>query len=165
SGNEPGVDQAGAMAMRRGGMAGIMGKAKGGGDMGGMAKGKGGGGGGGRGGPRPKKQLATLVDKLDVLTSKPLAIELSPEKKTKVGELLKGLDQKADLTDEEAKEKLDSLLDQVKDQKSTLEAAGYRWPGEGGGGGRGGTPPANPFKEEANSQHLKALQERLAKGK
>ena len=137
-----------------------------GGDGGGMAgRGKGGGGGGGRGGPSPKTQLATLVDKLDVLTSKPLAIELSPEKKTKVGELLKGLDQKAELTDEEAKEKLDSLLDQVKDQKSTLEAAGYRWPGEGGGGGRGAAPPANPFKEEANSQHLKALQERLAKGK
>src|SRR5205085_11583879 len=73
SGNEPaGVDQAGAMAMRRGGPGGagamnaMMNRGKGG-DGGGMAgRGKGGGGGGGRGGPSPKTQLATLVDKLDV---------------------------------------------------------------------------------------------------
>ena len=115
--------------------------------------------------PRPAPQLGGKHRRFPDDHEATRRIELSPEKKTKVGELLKGLDQKAELTDEEAKEKLDSLLDQVKDQKSTLEAAGYRWPGEGGGGGRGAAPPANPFKEEANSQHLKVLQERLAKGK
>jgi hypothetical protein len=147
-------------------MKGMGGRGKGGGGMGGMmsGKGKGGGGMGGGRGPSPKTQLATLVDKLDVLTSKPLAIELTPDKKVKVAELLKGLDDKAELSDEDAKQKLDALLAEVQDQKRTLEAAGFRWPGEGGGGRAGATPP-NPFMDEANSQHLKALQERLAKGK
>jgi hypothetical protein len=130
-----------------------------------MMKGMGGRGKGGGGrGPSPKTQLATLVDKLDVLTSKPLAIELTPDKKVKVAELLKGLGNKAELSDEDAKQKLDALLAEVQDQKKTLEAAGFRWPGEGGGGRAGAAPP-NPFMDEANSQHLKALQERLAKEK
>ena len=71
-------------------------------------------------------------------------------------------DQKADLTEEEAKAKLDALAAELKDYKSTLEAAGYRWPGDAAP-----QPPAstgNPFKEQAG-QHLKALQERLAKAK
>jgi hypothetical protein len=144
----------GMMKMSMGGMKG--GGMKGAG-MGGMMMG------GGRG-PNSKSQLAALVDKLDVLTNKPLAIELTPEKKAKVAELLQGLDQKEELSEEDAQKKLDELTDQLKEHKSTLEAAGYRWPGEGGGGRGGGNAP-NPFKEEANSQHLKALQERLAKGK
>src|SRR5438876_1310244 len=45
------------------------------GAMGGMGKDR--GMGGGRG-PSPKTQLATLVDKLDVLTGKPLTIDLTP---------------------------------------------------------------------------------------
>jgi len=146
-------------------MKGMGGRGKGGGGMAGMmsGKGKGGGGMGGGRGPSPKTQLATLIDKLDVLTSKPLAIELTPDKKVKVAELLKGLDDKAELSDEDAKQKLDALLAEVQDQKRTLEAAGFRWPGEGGG--RAGAAPPNPFMDEANSQHLKALQERLAKEK
>jgi catechol 2,3-dioxygenase-like lactoylglutathione lyase family enzyme len=122
-------------------MKGMGGRGKGGGGMGGMMSGKGKGGGGGGRGPSPKTQLATLVDKLDVLTSKPLAIELTPDKKVKVAELLKGLDNKAELSDEDAKQKLDALLAEVQDQKRTLEAAGFRWPGEGGGGRAGAAPP------------------------
>ena len=54
----------------------------------------------------------------------------------------------------------------VKEEKQPMlrppRVRGYRWPGD--------TPPrppanaGNPFKEEAG-QHLKALQERLTKGK
>src|SRR5438105_7174750 len=77
--------------------------------QGGMAPmggfGKAGGRSPGGGGPSPKTQLATLVDKLDVLTGKPLAIELTPERRAKVAELLKGLDDKTELTDEDAKQK------------------------------------------------------------
>jgi hypothetical protein len=157
-----GAADAGMAAMKMG-MPGRGGRGGGGmgGGRGGMGGMTGGRGGGGRG-PTSKTQLVTLVDKLDVLTNKPLAIDMPPEKKAKVAELLRGLDQKTDLTEEEAKAKLDALGEQLKDYKATLEAAGYRWPGD--------TPPrppgnaGNPFKEEAG-QHLKALQERLTKGK
>jgi hypothetical protein len=127
--------------------------------------GRGGRGGRGGGGPSPKTQLTSLVDKLDVLTSKPLAVEMKGDKKTKVLEQLRGLGEKDELSDDEAKQKLDALLKVLEPDRATLEAAGYRWPGAGapGGGGRGAAPP-NPFKQEDNGKHLKDLQERLEKG-
>jgi hypothetical protein len=152
-----GEGMAAAMKANMGGRGG-----RGGGGMGGRGMGMGGGGRGGGRGPTSRTQLVTLVDKLDVLTSKPLVIDMPPEKKAKVAELLRGLEQKADLTEEEAKAKLDALAAELKDYKSTLEAAGYRWPGDAPP-----QPPAsagNPFKEQAG-QHLKALQERLVKAK
>jgi hypothetical protein len=132
---------------------------------------RGGGGGGGRGAPSPKAQLATLVSKLDVLTEKPLTVNLSAEQQKQVREQLTGLADADELSDDAAKEKLDKLLDVLKDQKDTFEAAGYRWPGAGnaggppgGGGPGGGQQPANPFKGEENSKHLKQLTGRLGKG-
>jgi hypothetical protein len=135
----------------------------------------GGRGGRGRGGPgaapapSPKAQLATLVGKLDMLTSKPLAVDLDAAKKKQVLEQLRGLGEKDELKDEEAKAKLDALLKVLDGDRDTLEAVGYRWPGAaapGGGRGRGGAAqaPPNPFKEGDNGKHLKALQERLEKG-
>ncbi len=118
---------------------------------------------GGSRGPNSKAQLASLVAKLDVLTHKPLEVKLNAEQKKKMREQLQKLDEKEDLSEAEAKAKLDALLDLLKDQRPTLEAAGYRWPGQGGGG-RGGRPPAappNPFKDAQNSKHLKALQSQL----
>jgi hypothetical protein len=137
-----------------------------------------GAGGGGRGGPNSRTQLANLVDKLDTLTAKPLEIRLTDSQRKEVKETLKGLDGE-ELSEEEAKEKLDKLQDVLKEQKSTLEAAGYRFPGEGGGGGgrgpgggqgaagsgrAGPPPPTNPFKADQNAKHLKSLTERLDKG-
>ena len=127
--------------------------------MGGMPRMPGGQGMFGR--PNPKNQLALLVVKLDQLVEKPLTLHLSPEQCTKLQDQLKGLDEKKDLTNKEAQKRLNALLKIVKEQKATLEAAGYRWPGEG----PGGQPPApapNPFKEKANGKHLQDLQERLA---
>src|SRR5207244_10103 len=92
----------------------------------------GGGGGGGGRGPSPKAQLAGLVAKLDVLTNKPLHITLSDEEKQKVREQLQGLAEKEALTDEEAKEKFDTLLKVVEKYRATLEDAGYRFPAQGG---------------------------------
>jgi hypothetical protein len=116
-------------------------------------------------------QLATLVDKLDVLTRKPLAVGLEGDKKKQVLEQLRDLGEKDELTDPEAKAKLDALLKVLEPDRATLEAAGYVWPGDGAGGrggrggrGRGGEPPPNPFKLEDNREHLKALQQRLEKG-
>ncbi len=164
----------GAMAGGGGGGGGPMmmrmGMPGGGGPGGGGRGGRGGRGGGG-GGPSPKVQLATLVDKLDVLTRKPLAVDLEGDKKKQVLEQLRDLGEKDELTDADAKAKLDALLKVLEPDRATLEAAGYNWPGGGGGGrggrggrGRGGEPPPNPFKLEENREHLKSLQQRLEKG-
>ncbi len=119
------------------------------------------GGGGGMGGMRPnsKNDLANLVTKLDVLTRKPLAVTLTDEQKQKVREHLAGLDKEDKLSEDEAKKRLDALLEIVKDQRDTLKSAGFRWPGEGGGrGGFGGqNDDRNPFKEGDNNEHLKSL--------
>ncbi len=88
----------------------------GGGKMGGMAT-------------NSKRQLATLVVKLDQLTEKPLAISLSNDQKKKVLEQLTGLEGLKELPEEDAKKRLEAILDVVKTQKDVLEAAGYRWPG------------------------------------
>ncbi len=121
--------------------------------------------GGGRG-PSAKTQLAGLVTKLDVLTQKPLQITLSDEQKEKVRAALEGLAGKEELSEDEAKEKLDALLAVVEKDRDTLEAAGYRWPGGGGGGGGGGfggQPPPNPFTDQKNGEHLKELEKRVGK--
>jgi len=133
----------------------------------GMMGGGMGGGMGGRRGPSAKAQLAGLVTKLDQLTQKPLSISLNDEKRAKLREQLQGLDKMEELSDDDAKKRMDAILEIVKDDRPTLEAAGYRWPGQGGGGrGMGAPNPApNPFTTEANGKHLKSLQEQVAKGK
>jgi hypothetical protein len=124
--------------------------------------GRAGGGGRGGGGPSSKAQLAALVTKLDQLTGKPLSVSLNEEQQAKLREELKGLDEKDDLSDDEAKKHLDSILEIVKGDKDTLEAAGYRWPGQrDGGGSRAPAEVPNPFKEEDAGKHLKALREQL----
>lgn len=123
-----------------------------------------GGMGGGRG-PSAKNQLASLVSKLDQLSVKPIKLELSDEQKKKIDEQIQGLDQAAKLEDTDAKKRLDALLEVVKDQRPVLEEAGYRWPGQGGGFRPPANPPPNPFKEDPNRQHLKSLEDQLAKGK
>ncbi|HTH47491.1 MAG TPA: hypothetical protein VMB21_08275 [Candidatus Limnocylindria bacterium] len=144
------------------------GKAGGGKAGGGKAGGKVGPGGGGGGDPNPKFLLTQLIGKVDTLTAKPLTIQLTPEQKKKVQEQITGLDAKVKLSSDEAKAKLDALLDSLKDHKAMLVAAGFFWPGEpGGGGGRGGGPGGkvdpddNPFKSTANGQHVKALEATL----
>jgi hypothetical protein len=147
-GNDPQavIGGGGGMMGKGGGGGGMMGKGGGGGGMmgkggggmgGGMAKGGGGmaKGGGGGFGPSPKTQLAQLVAKLDVLTEKPLSIDLTDDQRAKVREQIKGLASAEELSDDEATKRMNAMLEVLKDQKATLEAAGYRWPGEGGGAG------------------------------
>ncbi len=128
--------------------------------MGGMPKGM--GGGGGRG-PNPKTQLVSLITKLNQLTEKPLSISLSEDRKKKVAEQIKNLEGLETLTDDEAKKRLEALLDVVKEDRASMEAAGYNWPGsgQGGFGGKSKDEP-NPFKTERNNKNLKALQERVS---
>ncbi len=145
------------------GMGGMRGM-PGGGMMGGR-----GGGPGGFGGFRPssKAQLASLVGKLELLTSKPLTLELNAEQRQQVRKQLEGLADKEELSDEEAKKRLDALLEVLEDHKDTLTAVGFRWPGERGGGGGFGRPgqaPANPFTAKAARKDLEALDRRLGGG-
>jgi len=156
----------------------VMGKGNMGGKKGGPpdgAKGMGGlgapgantrGGAGKKGGgfaPSSKAQLAMLVAKLDVLTAKPLTLDLTDDQRAKVREELKGLVGEDDLSDDDAKERLDKLLEILQPQRPTLEAAGFRWPGTGFP--TQGNTADNPFKEGADAQHLKDLEKRLEKSK
>jgi hypothetical protein len=139
----------------------------GGGPRGGFPPG--GGGGGGRG-SRSKQQLASLVRKLDVLTARPLVINLNSDEKKKVLEQLRGLGKQEELKDDEASARLDALLSALEPHLATLKAAGYQRPGDGPGG-RGGfgggfgggrqQPSPNPFKQGENEEALKALEKRL----
>jgi hypothetical protein len=131
--------------------------------MPGKGGGKGGfaGKGGGGKGPSARAQLASLVTKLDQLTGKGLQLSLNDKERVAVREQLQGLTDKENLDDADARKRLDSVLEALKDHRDTLEAAGYRWPGQGGGGKGGGKDAANPFREEKTGERLKALELRL----
>jgi hypothetical protein len=110
---------------------------------------------------RPKNQLVALVVKLDQLTGEPLSLSLTEGQRAAIREQLRGLEEK-EVSDEEAERRFKEILEAVKGQRGTLEAAGYRWPGGGAG-----PPPSsmlNPFAEEQNAKHLASLRGHLAKG-
>jgi hypothetical protein len=119
----------------------------GGGMMGGMSR-----------GPNSKAQLVSLVTKLSQLTEKPLSITLNEDRKKKVAEQIKDLETLDNLSDDEASKRLKALLDVVKDDRESMESAGFTC---GGGFGPRKDDP-NPFKSERNSKTLKALQDRVA---
>jgi hypothetical protein len=111
-------------------------------------------------GPSAKNQLVLLVGKLDRLTRKPLSVSLDHDRKVKAREQLQGLADPQELSQDQAQKRLDALLELLKDQRETLEAAGFRWPGTGF------TPPSdvpNPFKEEKTAKPLASLLETLGK--
>src|SRR5262245_52084480 len=117
----------------------------GGGMFGGKGGGKGGGFGGGLGGggkgPISKPQWPTLVSKIDLIAAKPIVLTLTGEQQTKILEHLKGLQELEELTEEDAKTRMDAILEIVGDQKVALEAVGFRAGGGGGGGfGKGPAP-------------------------
>lgn len=130
---------------------------------GGEGKGKSKGGMGG-GQPSGQAQLAQLVAKLDQLTAKPLTISLTDDQKAKLAKQLTGLDAAEELKDDEAKKRMNAILEIIQDDRATMEAAGYSWPGS--------PPPMrpqpegpNPFKSAETGKTLKALQERVGKAK
>jgi hypothetical protein len=138
--------------------AGMMGG--GGGPPAGMAGGRDGGR-----GPNSKAQLAVLIGKLDILTRKPLQVTLTDKQKTEVRKLIQELEAKKELGDDEAEAKLKDLREVLnEDQRKTLEVAGYRWPGQGGGRRtEPSTSAPNPFEEGENKEHLKSLRTQLEK--
>jgi hypothetical protein len=123
-----------------------------------------GGGGGQRGGngPSAKTQLASLITKLDILTHERPAVKLEAEQKRKISDQIQKLEDKEDLTEEEAKEKLDAVVGILNDdQRKTLSEAGAPLQGQRGANRGGGSPPANPFREGQAGEHLKSLRGEL----
>jgi hypothetical protein len=173
----PGPGMGGGMKGMGGGMSGMSG-------MGGM-KGMPGMGGGG---PRPKRDLTTLVQKLDLLTGD-IGITLTAEQATVVNDCLRDVEKPAKMSDDQAKAKHDQLMAMLNEtQKARLDAIGLPRPARGGmpgmgggmpgmGGGMSGGPPMgmmgggaapkqdedqNPFQQDAEGKAVKALRDRLA---
>lgn len=115
-------------------------------------------------GGNPKNQLDSLVAKLDVLTRKPLAVSLTDDQKAKVREQLLGLADAKDLNPADAQKRLDALLEILKNDKATLEAAGFVWPGDPKSLSAPPDKP-NPFASDASSEHLKGLMGTLGEPK
>lgn len=149
-----------------------------GGSPGGMGGGPGGPGGMGGRGPSPKRQLSTLVRKLELLTGD-IAIRLEPAQAETLGKTLAALQAKASMTDDEAKDVYEAVLATLDERQKTQQdsislpfrrggggpgAGGPGGGGPGAGGPMGGQPPApdaNPFAEEEAAKALASLIERL----
>jgi len=176
----------GGMPGMSGGMGGMKGMPGMGGGMGGM-KGMPGMGGGG---PRPKRDLTTLVQKLDLLTGD-IGITLTAEQAARVNGCLKDVEKPAKMSDDQAKAKHDQLMAMLNEtQKARLDAIGLPRPARGGGPGMGGGMPGmgggmpgmgggmpgmmgagaapkqdedqNPFQQDAEGKAVKSLRDRLA---
>jgi hypothetical protein len=168
SSGSPGGDAASPAGMpAMGGSMGGMGAG-----MGGMGGGPGGGMGGMGGGSNPKRDLTTLVRKMDLLTGE-IGIQLNQEQGASLAAALADIEKAEALSDDDAKAKHDAILALLDDaQKPQLDAIGLPRPqrGAGGGGpggsaGPGGPPkeaPANPFQDEMNAKALQNLRERFA---
>src|SRR5262245_44228056 len=111
--------------------------------------------------PRPAVQVVTLIAKLDALTAEANKLQLTDEQRTKVRDQLQPLGDPDFLGDAVAKQHMNAILDALKGHRETLEAAGFKWPSEMYDPNV--RPGKNPFKEGEPAQHLKSLQERLAK--
>ena len=149
--------------------------------MGGSGMGMGGMGMGGGRPPRPKRDLTTLVRKVDLLTGD-VGLTLSDEQVGSFLGCLADVETAETMSDDDAQAKHDEILALLdEDQKSRLEAislprrrpsGGPGGPGGGGSGGPGGGGPggpgggeqaedANPFQEESNAAALTHLRERF----
>ncbi len=131
----------------------------GGGEMGG------GGMGGGRWAPSPKRELTTLVRKIDLLTGD-IALNLSDDQTTALAEILVRLDTQETMADDDAKAAQGEILAVLDDtQKAKQEAVGLPRSGRGrggrGGGGGEDEEDANPFSQEENATALQSLMGRL----
>src|SRR5262245_53562487 len=103
----------GGQAMMGGGGGGAP-KAEGGGGGPAMAGGGGGHRGGGQRGAansNSKNQLASLITKLDLLTHERPVVKLDADQKRQIRKQIEKLEDKEDLSEEEAKKKLDAVVD------------------------------------------------------
>jgi hypothetical protein len=109
----------------------------------------------------------TLVAKLALLTQRPMAERLNSSQKEKIREQLQGLDTLAKLSEEDAQQRLDAVLEVLKDEGENLAWAGFHW--EGQKAGPAGAPLGliasgpNPFKDGFSNKQLELVRDRLAK--
>ena len=171
---EPSPEEARKQAGGGGGMMGGMGG--GGGMMGGMGGGGGGGMMGGRGGNRAsgKRDLTTLVRKLELLTGG-VSVKLTDDQVASVAKKLVAVGGEESLTEEQAKVAYEGLVEVLTEsQRGQLAKVSLpRRRGGRRGGGDSGPPPGaqtgdggrgepepqneNPFTESANGKALVAL--------
>lgn len=139
----------------------------------------------GMAGPQPKRDLATLVQKLDLLTGD-IAITLTAEQATAVSDCLRDIEKPEKMSDDEAKAKRSKLIAVLTEsQLDRLEAIAIPQPAAGsgpgtascpmmGGGMPGSTstaeaskpdPNQNPFQKDEEGEALLSLRERLAAAK
>ena len=128
--------------------------------------------GGGGAPPGPRVQLINLINALDVLVDRPVAVTLTAEDRTAISAQLRGLDAATEIKEDEARAKVDAILKVLEKDRKAMEAIGYRWPTADPKAPKGG-PPApppsaltdspNPFHAPQVSARLKSVQERLAK--
>jgi hypothetical protein len=105
----------------------------------------------------PDRVLASLITKLDLLTSKALVVKLTDKDKKALAKELKGIDPNKPLAGQSAGEKRTALLKILEDAKlrEKLESLGFGWTGYGAIGPT--TPPPNPFNDPKAHKHLDSL--------
>jgi hypothetical protein len=158
-----------------GGGMGMMGM--GGGGMGGGMGMMGGGGMGGSRGGGTKRQLTTLVRKINLLTGD-VALELTEEQSNQLVGILNRIQTQDTMSDEEAETLQKQLLALLTEEQTAKQEAislprRRRGGAAGGAGGMGGgmgmmggggdapSPDANPFEQEQNSGALGSLLQRF----
>lgn len=124
------------------------------------------------GGPRGKRNLTSLVGKLDLLTRETLHLELTPEQSAKIADHLIAAEKAEEMTEEQAQkefETLESLLSP--EQKAIANSISLPFSRSGGGGpgagammSSGGPDEQNPFRQETNQQRLHDLLARIQPG-
>ena len=113
--------------------------------------------------PSPKIQLAALVTALDTVADKPVTITLTPEQKAVIVEKLNGLDQPAEISNDDAKARLDAIVKVMEKDQKTLETVGFRTAPPAKGDFSPPKESQNPFKDGPAADRLKSLLERLNK--
>ena len=81
--------------------------------------------------PRPAAQLVVLVDTLDKVVDKPVAVNLTPEERAAIAKELTGLDGSGDVSNDVAAAKLQAIQKILEKNRKALEAVGYRWVTDG----------------------------------
>ena len=85
----------------------------------------------------------------------PRKLSMNKEERQQVLRQVQDLGAVKTLSEDEAKKRLDVLLDVLKEHKDILVAADFPWPGS--------ARLANPFVEDESRAHLNALRARLEK--
>jgi hypothetical protein len=112
-------------------------------------------------GDRPVTHVATLVAKLDELTTAPAKLQLTADQGAKILAELQEMEKPEYLGDKPAQDHMMAIFKALEDHRKVLEDSGFKWPGTEMS--QPSAPPKNPFKEGDGAKHLKALIDRLAK--